>query len=124
MSGHVVMMKLPITSCPCGLVNHPNSFHRGIFKLNAKFDTDSLTYLLSHSECNSHTGHMLTQQCLSSPLTSTVELSLFTHAHSCPLALAARLHQCHTNCSCYINNGWTFSRQTSYNILKYNLYGN
>ena len=29
-----------------GLLNHPNSFHRGMFKLNAKFHLDSLLYLL------------------------------------------------------------------------------
>ena len=46
------------------------------------------------------------------PLTSTVKSLLFTHAHSSPL-LAARLHRCCSNCSCYVNNGWTFSRQTS-----------
>ena len=48
------------------------------------------------------------------PLTSTVKLSLFTHEHSSPLSLAARLHRCCTNCSRYINNGWTFSGQTLY----------
>ena len=32
----------------CSLLNHPNSSHRGIFKLNTKFDADSLHYLLSH----------------------------------------------------------------------------
>ena len=48
------------------------------------------------------------------PLTSTVKLSLFTHMHSSPLSLAVRLHWCHVNCSHYINNGWTFSWQTSY----------
>ena len=42
--------------------------------------------------------------------------SLFPHAHSSPLSLAATLHQCHTNHSHCINNGWTFSRQTSYII--------
>ena len=31
------------------------------------------------------------------------------HMHSSPLSLAARLHWCHTICSCYINNGWTFT---------------
>ena len=36
------------------------------------------------------------------------------HAHSSPLFLAARLHRCHANHSCYINNGWTFSRETLY----------
>ena len=96
----------------CGLLNHWNSFHRGMFKLNAQFDADSLLFLLSHFECDDHTVHMLTQQHLSPPLTSTVMSSLFTHVHSSPLSLAARLHQCHTNCSCDINSGWTFSGQT------------
>ena len=53
-----------------------------MFKLNAKSDADSLLYLLSHFECNSHMVHLLTQQRLVSPVTSTVKLSLFTHAHS------------------------------------------
>ena len=108
---------LPWWSCQspvahsCCLLNHPNSFPGGMFKLNAKFDADSLFYLLSHFECDSHTVHMLTQWHLPPPLTSTVKLSLFTHAHSSPLSLAARLHWYHTNCS-YVNNGWNFSRQT------------
>ena len=78
----------------CSLLNHPNSFHRGMFKLNVKFDADSLFYSLSHFECDGHTVHMLTQQHLPPPLTSTVKSSLFTHAHSSPLSLAARLHRC------------------------------
>ena len=57
---------------------------------------------------------MLTQWHLPPPLTSTVKSSLFTHAHSSPLSLAARLHQCHANHSRYINNGCTFSAQTLY----------
>ena len=101
----------------CGLLNHLNSFRRGIFKLNAKSDVDSLVYSLSHFECDSHnTVHMLTQWCLLPPLTSTVTSSLITPVHSSPLALAARLHRCHSNCSCYINNHGTFSGQTSYNF--------
>ena len=28
----------------CDLLNHPCSFHRGMFKLKAKFDADSLVY--------------------------------------------------------------------------------
>ena len=96
------------------LLNHLNSFHRGMFKLNAKFDADSLLCSLSHFECDGHTVHMLTQWHLLPPLTSTVKLSVFTHVHSSPLSLAARLHQCHANHSRYINNGWTFSRQTLY----------
>ena len=100
-----------------GLLNHPNSFHRGMFKLNAKSDADSLLYLLSHFECDGHTVHMLIQQCLLPPLTNTVKSSLFTHVHSSPLSLAARLHQCHTNNSRSINNGWTYSGQNLYIYL-------
>ena len=39
------------------LLNHPNSFCRGIVKL----DADLLLYSLSYFECNDHTVHMLTQ---------------------------------------------------------------
>ena len=45
----------------CGLLNHPNSFHGGTFKLNIKSDAHSLLYTLSHFECYGHTVHMLTQ---------------------------------------------------------------
>ena len=50
---------------------------------------------------------MLAQQHLPLPLTSTVRWSLFTHVHSSPLFLAARLRRCHTNRSRYINSGGT-----------------
>ena len=100
--------QLVIVAHSCGLLNHPNSFHRGMFKLNAKFDADSLLYLLSHFEYDGHTVHMLTQWHLLPPLTNTVMSSLFTHMHSSPLSLAARLHRCHTNCSRHINNGGLF----------------
>ena len=98
----------------CSLLNHLNSFRRGMFKLNTKFDADSLLYLLSQFECDSRTVHMLTQWHLLSPLTSTGKSSLFTHVCSSPLSLAARLHGCHINHSYFINNGWTFSGQTLY----------
>ena len=62
---------------PERLLNHPNSFCGGMFKPNAKFDTDSLLYSLSHFECDDHTVPLLTQLCLLSPLTSAVKLSLF-----------------------------------------------
>ena len=65
-------------------------------------------YSLSHFECDSHTVYMLTQWLLQPPLTSTVESSLFTHVHSSPHSLDARLHRCCTNHSHYINNSWTF----------------
>ena len=97
----------------CSLLNHPNSSCGGMFKLNAKFGADSLLYSLSHFECNGHTVHMLSEQHLLLPVTSTVKSSLFMHGHSSPLSLAARLHWCHINYSHCINNGWTFSRQTS-----------
>ena len=62
MRRRVVVMTLPITSCPqLSLLNRPNSFHRGMFKLNAKSDADSLLYFLSHFACNGHTVHMFTQ---------------------------------------------------------------
>ena len=95
------------------LLNHLNSFHGGMFKINPKFDADSLLYLLSHFECDGHTVHMLTQKHLPPPLTTTVKSSLLTRALSSPLSLAARLHQCHTNHSRCINDGWTFSGTTS-----------
>ena len=41
------MMQLPsLVAQSCGLLNHPNSFYGGMFKLNAKFDVDSLLYLI------------------------------------------------------------------------------
>ena len=62
---------------------------------------------------------MLTQWRLLPPLTSTVKSSMFMFAHFSPLSLAARLHRCHANHSNYINNGWTFSSQTSYIAIVY-----
>ena len=44
----------------CGLLNHPNSFHGGLFKLTSKSDANLLLYLLTHFECDRHTVHMLT----------------------------------------------------------------
>ena len=51
-----------------------------MFKLNAKFDADLLLYSVSHLECDGHTVHVLTQQHLLPPLTSTVKLSWFMRA--------------------------------------------
>ena len=101
---------LHCTHCiiPESLLNYLNSFHRVMFKLNTNFDPDSLLYSLSHFECDGHTVHRFTQRCLLPPLTSAVKSSLFTHTHSSPLSLAARLHQCCANHPCYINNAWIF----------------
>ena len=82
--------------------------------------------LLSHFECDGHTGHVFTQQYLPPRLTSAVESSLFTHAHSSPLSLAAKLYQCCANSTCYINIVWTFSGQALFICIcvriKYILY--
>ena len=113
----VLYLYLRCTHCiiPEILLNYPNSFCGGMFKLNAKFDAYLLFYSLSYFEYDGHRVHMFTQQCLPIPTsTSIVKLSLFMHAHSSPLSLAAKLHQCCTNHSRYINNGWTFSGQASY----------
>ena len=45
-----------------------------MFKLNTKFDADSLLYSLSHFEYDGHTVHMLTQWCLPPPLTNNSEI--------------------------------------------------
>ena len=91
MSRCAVMMKLPITSCPQlrGLLNHADSFHGGMFKLNPKIWC-RFVVLLTQLECNNHTEHVLTQWCLPPSLTSTGKSSLFMHVHSSPLSLAAR----------------------------------
>ena len=97
----------------CSLLNHLNSFHGGMFKLNTKFNADLLLYSLSRFECEGQTVHMLSQWHLPPPLTRTVKSSLFTHAHSSPLSLDAKLHRCYKPPH-YINNGWTFSGKNSY----------
>ena len=43
------------------LLNHPNNFCGGMFKLNTKFEAHLLLYSLSHFECDGHTVHTLTQ---------------------------------------------------------------
>ena len=53
-----------------------------MFELNAKFDADSLLYCSVILNVDGHTVHVLTQQLLPPPLTSTVKSSLFMHVHS------------------------------------------
>ena len=55
------------------LLNHLNSFCRRMFKINAKFDADSLLYSFSHFGLDGRTVHMLTQWRLPPPLTSTAK---------------------------------------------------
>ena len=95
---------------PKSLLNHPNSFHRRMFKLNANLDADSLLYtFILHAASTqyrgSHNGvyspHWLVQ--------CSVKSSLFMDVHSSPLSLTDRLLQCHTKHSHY--NKWLdFSR--------------
>ena len=92
-------MRLPLTSCQYLWPSESlNSFLAGTFKLNTKLDGDLLLYSLSHFECEGHTGHVLTQQCLLPPLTSTVKSSLM-HVRSGPIFLATSLRRYHANCS-------------------------
>ena len=82
MSRCIVVMKLPITSCP--QLHPPESsdwFPQRNVQVNTKFDAGSWLYSLSHFECDGHTVHMLTQQCLPSPLTSTAKSS-FNCSHT------------------------------------------
>ena len=65
----------------CSLLNHPNSFCGGMFKLNTKYDAGSLLCSLSHLECDGHTVHMLSQWHLLPSLTTTVKLSC-SHTYS------------------------------------------
>ena len=119
MRGHIAVIKLPVTSYQSySLLNHPVSPE----------EYSTLTHHLMQIYCSTRSVILnvgATQYtcspnwCLPPPLTSTVKLSLFTHVHSSPLSLAARLHQCHANHSCYINNGWTFSRQISDIVKQY-----
>ena len=67
---------------PESLLNHLNSFHGGMFRLNAKFDSDLLFYSLSHFECDSHTVHMLIQQHLLPPTDWYSEVIL---VHACTI---------------------------------------
>ena len=100
----------------CGLLNHPNSFHGGLFKLNAKLDADLLLYLLSHFECVGHTEHMLTQWHLPPPLTSTVKSSLSSRRipdHS--LGLPGYINVTQTGLIILIIN-WIFSDRPKYHI--------
>ena len=71
------------------LLSHLNSCHKGMFTLNATFDAGLLLCWLSHFERDGHRVHMLTQRHLLPPLTSTAKSSLFMHAHSSSLSLAA-----------------------------------
>ena len=66
----------------CGLLNHPNSFCGGMFKLTAKFHAEPLLYLLSHFACDGHTVHMLTQQRLH-PHWLVQWCSHCSHMHTC-----------------------------------------
>ena len=57
---------------------------------------------------DSHTVHMLTQQHLLTPLTSTVKVSLFMSVRSSPIFLAAKLHRSLANFPIVLTTGGLF----------------
>ena len=95
----------------CRLLNHPDSFCGGMFKLNTKLDADSLLYILNvmatQYTCSLkgvHHSHWLVQW---SRLCSHMRIP----GHSPWLPGCIDVAQ---NCSRYVNNGWTSSGQTLY----------
>ena len=75
------------------LLNHLNNFHREMFKLNAKFDADSLLYSVTLNVIA--TQYTCSLNGIYCPH-SLVKLSLLTHMHSSSLSLAARINRCLT----------------------------
>ena len=91
-----------------------------------------IIWIVSAEECSSFTQNLMQIHCstcslwvwqphsthahtmASTPPLTRIVKTLFTHVYSSPLSLAARLHWYCTNHPHYINNGWTFSRQTLY----------
>ena len=77
------------------LLIHANSFYRGMFKLNAKFNADSLLYSVIFNV--TATQYPCSLNSVYCPLlTSTVKSSLFTHAHPQYLLLGSQV----TSVSC------------------------
>ena len=123
-SEHNVMHEQAL--CPEEVANHqlPIAAAFWIIPIVSREECSSLMQNMMQIDCSTHSvilSVMTTQYTCSlngiyppPPRTSIVRSSLFTHVHSSPLSLAARSHGCHANCSSYINNGWTFSRQTLY----------
>ena len=85
-----------------------------MFKLNAKFDADSLLFSLSPIECKA-TQYTCSLSGIYCPHW-LAQWSCHCHAHCSPLSLAVRLYWHCTNCPQYVNNGRTFSRQTMKNL--------
>ena len=97
-------------------LNHLNIFCGGMFKLNAKFDVDSLFYLLSHLNVTATQYTCTLNSIYFAPW--LVQWSRYCSFMRIPVHypwLPGYISG--ANCSHYINNGWTFSRQTSYKEL-------
>ena len=92
-----------------------------------------IIWMVSTEECSSLTQNLMQILCSTHSVILNVTATQYTCSlkgvchphwlvqwshcwwlHSSPRSLAARLHWCCANHSHYINNGWTFSRQTSY----------
>ena len=114
MSGHIIMMKLPITSCPQLQPSESSKQFPGrMFKLNAKFDADSLLYsVILNATVTQYTCS------LSGVYTPIgVQYCEVVIVHTC--AFQPTLFGCQVTSmsrklfSRYINNGWAFSGQNS-----------
>ena len=93
-----------------------------MFKLNVKFDVDSF------STCSVSLNATATQYTCSLYGIYRphwlVQWSCHCSLMGIPVSLAARLHRCHANRSCYMNNAWPFPRQISYVGTLSNIYLN
>ena len=96
--------QLPVAHS-CGLLSHPNHFHRGTFKLNAKVDADSLLYLLSHFECDKIWCKfivLLSQVTLNAAAT---QYTCFLSSIYCPYWISQ--WSCHCSCKCIpVHSPW------------------
>ena len=86
-------------------------------------ECSNLTQNLMQTRCSIHTGilnatshtiHMFTQWHILPPWLVQWSCHCLHTVHSSPLSLTAMLHWRHGSHCCFINNGFTFSGQTSY----------
>ena len=108
----------------CSLLYHLNSFCEECSSLMQNMMQNIALLSQSFGIRRWHSTHAHSTVS-TTPTDQYSEVILLMHVHSSPLALAARLHRCPGNGSCYINNGWTFSVQTLYNdaITLFSKYG-
>ena len=96
------------------LLNHPNSFWEGMFKLNAKFDLQIHCSTYSVILNVTATQYTCSLNIIYCPHWLVQWSCHCSHMHIPSTLLGCQVTYCHTNHSCYINNGSTFSGQTLY----------